>query len=97
MDFIDEKDRFFPIHAHGILRPGHDLLHILFPSDSCINLGELRTCGIGDHLCQRGFPCSGRAVKNDGADFIRLDRAIEQLVLSDNMLLPHHFIQCLRS
>ena len=93
VNLIHEKNRFFLVHSEGILGFGHDLLHVFFPSGSGVDLGKFRAGGVGDDLRQRSLSGSRRAIKNDGTQLVRLDRAVEHLVLSDDMLLPHHLIQ----
>ena len=96
VDLIDEKNGFLPIHAKRLLRLGHHLFHILFPRHRGVDLREARAGGVGDHPGQRGLSRSGRAVENDASQLIRLDGAVKQLILSDDVLLPHHLLQRLR-
>ena len=93
VNLINKQNRFFPIHPLGVFGLRHHFLHVLFPGNCGIDLGKLRARRIGNNLCQCRFPRSRRPVKNDGADLIRLDRPVKQLVLADNMLLPHHLVQ----
>ena len=96
VDLIDEKNGLLSIHAQRFLRRGHHLFHILFPRHRGVDLREARAGGVGDHPGQRGLSRSGRAVKDNAPQLVRLDRAVKQLVLSDDVLLPHHLLQRLR-
>ncbi len=87
VDFVYKQNRLFSVHA--LIVPGfcNDLLHILFPGRSCIQLQELCTGRIGNDLCQCRLAGSRRPVKNNRTQLIRHNGAVQQPVLSDNMLL----------
>ena len=93
MDLIHEQYGFPSVHANVILGLLHHLLHVLFSRHRGVNLPEIRTGGIGNDLGQSCLPGSRRSVKNNGAQLIRLYGPVQQLILSHNMLLPHHLIQ----
>lgn len=46
---------------------------------------------------KRRFSRSRRAVENDGAEFIRLDRTVQQLSRADDVLLSNHLVQRCRA
>ena len=93
MDLIYKQDGLFSVHAQGILCLLHHILHVLLPRHGCVDLAEAGTGGVGNHLGQRGFSGSRRAIKDDGTKLVRLDGAVKQLVLSDDVLLPYHLVQ----
>ena len=97
MDLIHEKDRLLSVHADRILRIFHDLFHIFFPRYRSIDLLEPGTCRVCDHFRQSRLSRSRRTVKDHGSKLIRLDRAVEELVLPDNMFLPDHLVQSRRT
>ena len=72
-------------------------LHVLFPRGSRVYLFEHGSCGICDDLGERRFSGSRRPVKNDGGKLVRFYRPVEELVLSDDVLLPHHLVQSPRA
>ena len=94
MDFIDKQNGPLSIHSLQIFGLPDNLLHILLPGYGCIDLGKFRLRGIRNDLRKGGFPGSGRSVKNEGAQLVCLNCPVQKLVLSDNMLLPYHLIQC---
>ena len=65
MDLIDKKDRFLSIHAKIILGLLHYSFHVFLACYRCVNLGEIRTCSIGNYFSQSGLSGSRRAVKNN--------------------------------
>ena len=93
VDLIHKQDGFPSIHANVVLGLLHHFLHVLFSCHCGVNLPEIRTGGIGNDLCQGGLTGSRRSVKNNGSQLIRLYGPVQQLILSHNMLLPHHLIQ----
>ena len=93
MDLVDEQDRLFPVHAPVLLGLLHHRFHVVFPGYRGVDLPEIRTGGVGDDLGQRGFAGARRAVKNHGADLVRLDRPVQQPVFSNDVLLAHHLVQ----
>ena len=96
VDLVDEEDRPPAIHPLQLLRLLHHGFHILFPGRGGIDLSKTGAGGVGDHSGQRRLPGARRPVEDDGADLIRLDGPVEQLILSYDMLLPHHLVQGLR-
>ena len=97
MDLVHEEDRLLPVHTDGILGVLYDLFHIFFPGYSRIDLLEPGTCRVCDHFRQSRLSRSRRTVKDHGSKLIRLDRAVEELVLPDNMFLPDHLVQSRRT
>ena len=93
VDLVDKEDRLPAVHPLQIFCFLYDLFHIFFPGYCRIDLLKLRTCRIGDHLCQSRLSCSRRPVEDDRTEFVRLDRPVKQLIFSYDMLLSHHFIQ----
>ncbi len=93
MDLVNKQNR--PPGIHSLQLPGlrHHLFHILFAGHRGVDLGKLSAGGVGNHPCQGGFARAGRPVENHGADLIRLDGPVKQLVLSDDMFLACHFLQ----
>ena len=94
MDLIDKQNGLFSIHAKIILSLFYNCFHIFLACYSCIDLGKTCACGIGDNFCQGGLSGSRRAVEDNGGQLICLDGPIQQFVFSNDMLLPHHLIQC---
>ena len=97
MDLVDKKNRLFAVHADPLLRFFYDFFHILFAGCRGIQLGKLCACRVGDDAGKRRFSRSRRAVENDGAEFIRLDRTVQQLSRADDVLLSNHLVQRCRA
>ena len=97
MDLIDKQDRFLSIHALIVFCRGNHFLHVFLARRSRIDLHELCTCGIGNHFRQRRLSRTRRSVKDDGAEFIRFDRTVQQFVFPDDVLLPDNLIKCGRT
>ncbi len=93
MDLIDEKDGALAVHPLDFPGLGHHFLHVLLSGHSGVDLGELGAGGAGDDLGQSGLARARRAVEDDGADLVRLDGPVEQLVPADDVLLPRYLIQ----
>ena len=93
MDLINEQDRLFSKHSTVVLCLCDNLFHIFFACHSRIDLHKLRAGRIRDHPRKSRFARSGRSVKNDGGKLVRLNRTVQKLVLSDNVLLPDYLIQ----
>ena len=92
MDLINEQDRLFSKHSTVVLCLCDNLFHILFACHSRIDLHKLRAGRIRDHPRKSRFARSGRSVKNDGGKLVRLNRTVQKLVLSDNVLLSDYFL-----
>ena len=97
VDLVDKKNRLFAVHADPLLRFFYDFFHILFAGCRGIQLGKLCACRVGDDAGKRRFSRSRRAVENDGAEFIRLDRTVQQLSRADDVLLSNHLVQRCRA
>ena len=93
VNLVHKQDGLLPVHAEGVLGLLHYLLHVLFPGHSGVNLGKPGAGRVGNHLGQSRLPRSRRPVKNDRAQLICLDGAVKQLILPDDMLLPHYLVQ----
>ena len=94
MDLINKQNGFSGIHASIFFCLPDNFFHVFLSGRGGVDLKEFRLCGSRDHFRQRRLSRPRRAKQEDGTEFIRLDGPVEQLVLPDNVLLPHHFIQC---
>ena len=92
VNLVDKENRLLTVAAPALFRRRDHLLHILFAGGRRVDLNEFRTGGIGDDPGQRGFARSGRAVKQDASQLVRLDSPVEQLVPADDVLLPHDLV-----
>ena len=93
MNLVDKQDRALSVHPQCILGILHDLFHIFFPRHRRVELLKTRARRVGNHARQRRFARSGRSVKNQRSELIRLDRPVQKLILSYNMLLSHHLVK----
>ena len=93
VDLVYKQNGSFAVHSPAVLCGGHNLLHILFSGHCGVDLLKFSAGGVGNNLCQRGFSGPWRAVENKRSKFVRFDGAVKELVLSNDMLLPHHLIQ----
>ena len=93
VNLIYKKNSLLAVHPQGIFCLLHNLLHILLSRNRCIQLLESGACRTCYDFGQRRLACPRWAVKYNRAQLIRLDSPVKQLVLSDNMLLPHHLVQ----
>ena len=92
VDLVYEQDRLAAVHAQGVLGRLDRLLHIFLSRHGGVQLAELGLGGVGDHPGQGGLSGARRAVEDQGAQLVRLDGPVQQLVLSDDMPLPHHLV-----
>ena len=97
MDLIDKQDCLLPIHSLIVFCLPDNLLHIFLARNCRIDLSEIGTSRIGNHLCQCCLPGSRRSIKNNRTQLVRLDCPIKQLIFSNYMLLSYHFLQSLRT
>ena len=96
VDLIDEEDRPFPV-GKRLLRFGHHFLHVLLSCGCGVDLAENRTRGVGDHHGKSGLPRAGRAVENKRSQLVRLDGAVKELVLPQDVALSHDLVQFFRA
>ena len=97
VDLIDKQDGLLLIHPQQFFCLLNDLLHVLLARGCGIDLLKFGTGRVGDDLCQGGLARPRRPVKNDGAQLVRPDRPIQQLILSNDVLLPRHLLQSHRT
>ena len=76
MNLINKKNRFLPIHPQIVFRLLHNLLHILFPGNRRIQLPKICTRRVGNHSGEGRLPRPRWAVKDDGAQLVRLNGTI---------------------
>ena len=76
MDLINEQNSLFPIHAEIVLCLLYNCFHIFFACYSGVDLGEFCTGSVGDYFCQGGLAGSGRAVEDDGGQFVSFDSPV---------------------
>ena len=93
VDLIHKKNRLLLIHAQGFFRLLYHRLHILLSRHRGVDLREFRAGGVGDHLRKSRLPGPRRAVEDDRTQLVRLDRPVQQLIFSYDMLLSHHLLQ----
>ena len=93
VDLVDKQDGLLPEHPSPVLRLLDDLLHVLLSGGRGVDLPEPRFCRICDHLGKSCLAGSGRSVEDQAADLVRLDRPVQELVFSDDVLLPYHFFK----
>ena len=58
-----------------------------------VELLKTRARRVGNHARQRRFARSGRSIKNQRSELICLDRPVQKLILSYDMLLSHHLVK----
>ena len=92
VNLVDEQNCLLPVHAEVLLRLLHDCLHILFPGDGRIDLGEFGLRRVGDDAGECRLSRARRSVKNERAQLVCPDRPVEQLIFADDVLLPDHLI-----
>ena len=93
MNLVYKKKGALAVHTLKFPGFGHHFLHILFAGHSGVDLGEFGAGTVGNYPGQSGLARAGRPVKDHGTDLICLNRPVQQLILADDMLLPHHLIQ----
>ena len=76
MYFVDKQNCFLSIHTLGVFGLLYHLLHVLFSGNGCIDLGKFRTGGVGYHFCQSRFSGPRRAIEDQRAQFVCLDRSV---------------------
>ena len=92
-----DKERGPPAAPEILLGALNHFFHLFFAGRRRIQAAKIRLRLAGDDLRDRGLPAAGRAVEYHGADGIRLDRPVEQLILAENVRLPRNFFETLRS
>ena len=76
VNLINEEDGFLSVHAQILLSFFYYGFHVFFSCYRGINLGKFCTCGVGNHLCQSGFSCSGRTVEDNRGQFVCFDSSV---------------------
>ena len=95
VDLIGEEHRPQPGPA-VLLRLRHHILDLPDPAGHCAELHEGGPGPAGDDPRQRGLPHSGRPPEDHGRDLIPVNELPQDLPRSQQMLLPHIFLQRLR-
>ena len=76
VDLVYEEDCFFAVHTQVLLGFFYNCFHIFFACYSGVDLGEFCTGSVGDYFCQGGLAGSGRAVEDDGGQFVSFDSPV---------------------
>ena len=93
LNLFHKKNGSLSVHSKIVLRLSDHFLHIFLACHGCIDLRKFCTGSMRNDFCYRRLPCAGRSIENDRPQFIRPDSPIKQFILSDDVLLPHNFIQ----
>ena len=76
----DSVAQFFVASVVCVLEMGRDCGFCVFDgvhgSEDGVDLGEFCTGSVGDYFCQGGLAGSGRAVEDDGGQFVSFDSPV---------------------
>ena len=97
VDLVDEEDGLPAVAAVVLLRAGDDLLEVLLSGDGRVHLLEVGLRGVRDDLREGRLAGARRAVKDEGAELVGPDRAVEQGARGDDLLLADDFVEGLRA
>ena len=97
VDLIDEEDGLPAVATVVLLRAGDDLLEVLLSGDGGVHLLEVGLRGVRDDLREGRFAGARRAVKDEGAELVGLDRTVEQGAWGDDLLLADDFVEGFRT
>jgi hypothetical protein len=94
--FVYEKNGFTIVIAKLILGFFDDISHVFFSGCCGIDLGKHRLGDVRNDPGDRRFSCPGRSVEDDRSQFIGRNSPIQELILSEDMLLTDNLIKRLR-
>lgn len=97
VDLVDEEDGLPTVAAVVLLRAGDDLLEVLLAGDGGVHLLEVGLRGVRDDLREGRLAGTRRAVKDEGAELVGPDRAVEQGARGDDLLLADDVVEGLRA
>ena len=77
VNLINEKNRFFAIHAKTVLCLFYDFFHVFLTGDCRIDLGKTCTGSICDYLGEGSLSGSGRSIENNRSQLVSFDRTVQ--------------------
>ena len=97
VDLVEEEDRPLPVAAQPVAGALHHAADVVDPGRDGRELLECGAGLVGDDAGERRLPRPGRAVQDQRAQAVILDRAPQRRALAEHVLLPDQLVERARA